>query len=115
MTRTYLESLGYRVLEASDGLEAIARSLEYAGPIDILVSDLLMPRRRGDSAAKAIRSQRPQIKTIFMSGYADDDIACTPEDILYKPFTFPDLGLRVRSVLDVSFPASDSNRDSAAD
>lgn len=115
MTRTYLESLGYRVLEASDGLEAIARSLEYAGPIDILVSDLLMPRRRGDSAAKAIRSQRPEIKTIFMSGYADDDIACAPEDILYKPFTFPDLGLRVRSVLDVSSSVSDSNRNSAAD
>jgi len=115
MTRTYLESLGYRVLEASDGLEAIARSLEYAGPIDILVSDLLMPRRRGDSAAKAIKSQRPEIKTIFMSGYADNDIACAPEDILYKPFTFPDLGSRVRSALDVSSPISDSNRDSAAD
>ena len=115
MTRAYLESLGYRVLEASDGLEAIARSLEYAGPIDILVSDLLMPRQRGDSAAKAIKSQRPEIKVIFISGYADHDVACAPENILYKPFTFPDLGSRVRLVLDAASPISGLNMDSAAD
>ena len=114
MTRTYLESLGYRVLEASDGLEAIARSLEYAGPIDLLISDLLMPRRRGDSSAKAIRSQRPDIKAIFISGYADYDVASAPEDILYKPFTFPELASRVRSALESS-PVCESNMDSAAD
>ncbi|HTM38925.1 MAG TPA: PAS domain S-box protein [Terriglobales bacterium] len=114
MTRTYLESLGYRVLEASDGLEAIAQSLEYAGPIDLFISDLLMPRRRGDSAAKAIRSQRPEIKTIFISGYADHDVTSAPEDILYKPFTFPELASRVRSVLEGS-PVLGSNVDFAAD
>ena len=105
MTRTYLESLGYRVLEAADGSEAIARSFEYAGPIHLVITDLLMPKRRGDSAVKVIRSHRPGIKAVFISGYADHE-ADEPEGVLYKPFTFPELGLRVRSALDAS---SDSN------
>jgi CheY-like chemotaxis protein len=79
-----------------------------------LISDLLMPRRRGDSSAKAIRSQRPDIKAIFISGYADYDVASAPEDILYKPFTFPELASRVRSALESS-PVCESNMDSAAD
>jgi len=115
MTRAYLESMGYRVLEAADGLEAIARSFEYAGPIDLVVSDLLMPRRRGDSAVKEIRTQRPGVKVIFISGYADDSTVATPEEILYKPFTFPELGRRVRAVLDASPQVPNSSMDSAAD
>ena len=102
MTRTYLESLGYRVLEAADGSEAIARSFEYAGPIHLVVTDILMPKRRGDSAVKVIRSHRPGIKAIYISGYADADLAEEPDGILYKPFGFPELGRRVRAVLDAS-------------
>jgi CheY-like chemotaxis protein len=100
MTRSYLESLGYRVLEAADGSEAIARSLEYVGPIDLVLTDLIMPGFRGDSAVKVIRTHRPEIKAIFMSGYADQDVAKDPELILYKPFALPELGRRLRSILD---------------
>jgi len=105
MTRAYLESLGYRVIEAADGAEAIARSSEYAGTIDLVVTDLHMPNRRGDSVVEIIRRDRPRIKAIFMSGYADDQIARSVENLLYKPFTFPELGQQVRLVLDSATPA----------
>ena len=114
MTRAYLESLGYRVLEAADGEEAIARASEYAGTINLLLTDLHMPNRRGDSVLEIIRRDRPGVKAIFMSGYVDDQLARGVENLLYKPFTLPELGQQVRTVLD-----SDSNRvrhmDPAAD
>jgi CheY-like chemotaxis protein len=106
MTRTYLESLGYRVLEAANGSEAIRRSFEYGGPIDLVLSDLLMPGIRGDSALKEIRAHRPDVKAIFVSGYADPDVARDTENILYKPFELPELGRRLRSVLDEPSPQS---------
>jgi two-component system, cell cycle sensor histidine kinase and response regulator CckA len=100
MTRVYLETLGYRVLEAADGLEAIRLSMEYNGPIDLVLADILMPGMRGDSAVRAIRSHRPRIKAILVSGYVDQSLAEDQENILYKPFDFYELGRRVRSVLD---------------
>jgi CheY-like chemotaxis protein len=115
LTRAYLESLGYRVLEATDGSEAIARSLEYGGLIHLVLTDLLMPGTRGDSAVKVIRTQRPAIKAIFMSGYADQDVAEDPESILYKPFELPELGRRVRSALDTGSANATQRIDPAAD
>jgi CheY-like chemotaxis protein len=104
MTRAYLESLGYRVLEAADGAEAIARSTEYPGRIDLVLTDLHMPKRRGDSAFDVIRRDRPGTKAIFISGYLDDQITAGPEHMLRKPFALPELGRRVRSVLDIDDP-----------
>ena len=115
MTRAYLESLGYRVLEAADGPEAIARSLEYSGPIHLVLTDLRMPGMRGDSAVKVIRTQRPAVKAIFTSGYADQDAGTDPESILYKPFELPELGRRLRSALDTSSASTAHRVDPAAD
>jgi two-component system cell cycle sensor histidine kinase/response regulator CckA len=115
MTRAYLEALGYRVLEAADGNEAIRRSLEYGGPIHLVLTDLLMPGIRGDSAVKTIRMHRPEIKAIFMSGYADQDLVADPESILNKPFEFPELGRRVRAVLDKYSAKRNDQLDPAAD
>jgi CheY-like chemotaxis protein len=103
------------VLEATDGSEAIARSLEYGGLIHLVLTDLLMPGTRGDSAVKVIRTQRPAIKAIFMSGYADQDVAEDPESILYKPFELPELGRRVRSTLDTGSANATQRIDPAAD
>jgi two-component system cell cycle sensor histidine kinase/response regulator CckA len=113
MTRAYLESLGYRVLEATDGSEAIARSLEYSGIIHLVLSDLLMPGMRGDTAVKVIQAHRPGIKAIFISGYADQDTENL--EILYKPFEFPELGRRVRSALDDGSESAAHSVDPAAD
>lgn len=115
MTRAYLETLGYRVLEAVDGSEAIGRSMEYNGPIHLVLTDLIMPGIRGDSAVKAIRTQRPNIKAILMTGYADQELAEAPESILHKPFELPELGRRLRSVLDPSSEKSRQHFDPAAD
>lgn len=100
MTRAYLESLGYRVLEAADGAEAIATASAYPGEIHLVLIDLHMPYRRGDSACAVIRRDRPGIKAIFMSGYLDEQAVGQQQNILRKPFALPELGRRVRSVLD---------------
>ncbi len=100
MTRAYLESLGYHVLEAADGSEAIRRSLEYPGVIDLVLTDILMPGIRGDVAVEEIRRHRPAIQSILMSGYADQDAIDYLKNILNKPFEFPELGRRLRTLLD---------------
>jgi hypothetical protein len=115
MTRAYLESLGYFVLEAADGSEAIRRSLEHSGVIHLVLSDILMPGIRGDSAVAEIRRHRPAIKAIFMSGYADQEMADEFDGMLYKPFEFSELAQRVRSLLDAPAANAIVRNDAAAD
>jgi two-component system, cell cycle sensor histidine kinase and response regulator CckA len=108
MTRAYLESLGYRVLEAANGSEAIACAFEYTGPIHLVVTDLLMPGLRGDLAVKMIRAHRPAVKAIIMSGHVSQEVEEDLGAILYKPFDLPELGRRVRKTLDAeSAPQGD--------
>ncbi|HWR37241.1 MAG TPA: PAS domain S-box protein [Clostridia bacterium] len=117
MTRAYLESLGYQVIEAKDGPEAIRYSHEYGGVIDLVLSDILMPGIRGDIAVNEIRKHRPAIKSMFMSGYSDQGGESGADNILYKPFEFPELGRRLRAILDAAPKAEDSlesNRGSSA-
>jgi len=115
MTRAFLESLGYRVLEADDGESAIAISSEYAGRIHLMLTDLHMPNRRGDSALQIIRRHRPDIKAIFISGYVDEQAEQDVENVLYKPLPLPELGRQVRSVLDSKIEGNPRQSDSAAD
>jgi two-component system cell cycle sensor histidine kinase/response regulator CckA len=105
MTKVYLEGLGYRVLEAGDGAEAIERSQEYSGVIDLILTDILMPGVRGDIAVEEIRKSRPGTKAIFISGYTDQSAQREVDDILFKPFEFPELGRKIRAVLDASSAA----------
>lgn len=108
MTRAYLEGLGYRVLEAANGAEAIGLAQTYRGHIDLVLTDVLMPGMRGDSAVKEIRRDRPAIRALFMSGFADWTAADRSLDIMEKPFEFPELGRRLRVLLDRG-PADDSS------
>jgi len=98
MTRAFLENLGYRVLEAPNGMEAVKISREFDAGIDLVVTDLLMPIMRGDAAVASIRQDRPNIKVLYISG-STEDLAGGAE-VLHKPFKFPELGRRVRAVLD---------------
>jgi two-component system cell cycle sensor histidine kinase/response regulator CckA len=102
MTRAYLEGLGYHMLEASDGLEAVKISREYHGAIDLILADLLMPIMRGDAVVLSIRESRPGIKALYISGCSEDLVADESAEVLLKPFEFPELGRRVRSILDFS-------------
>ena len=99
MARAYLEGLGYRVLEAPDGLEAVKISRQYNGPIDIFVTDLLMPIMRGDAAVRSIREHRPAIKVLYISGSPTELVSREPAEVLLKPFKFSELGHAVRTLL----------------
>jgi PAS domain S-box-containing protein len=69
LTQGILEDLGYKVLTAADGLEALEVDEDHDAPIDLLLSDVVMPALGGFETAKLIRERRPEIKIVFMSGY----------------------------------------------
>jgi two-component system cell cycle sensor histidine kinase/response regulator CckA len=100
MTKAYLDGLRYHVLEAADGAEAVKISREYQGAIDLVVTDVLMPILRGDAVVSSIRERRPDIKALYISGCLEDPVADKTAEVLLKPFEFPELGRRVRSILD---------------
>jgi two-component system, cell cycle sensor histidine kinase and response regulator CckA len=102
MTRAYLEGLGYRVLEAANGTEAITLAKAYRGTIDLVLTDVMMPGMRGDAVVKAIRQDRPEVQSIFISGFAEGAGIDRSLEILEKPFEFPDLAHRIRALLDVA-------------
>jgi CheY-like chemotaxis protein len=99
-----LRKQGYRVLEASQGEEALEFSELYGGRIDLLVTDLVMPQMNGRELARRLVSSRPEIKVLYISGYADSAAWC--EDgldssgaFLQKPFSPEALARKVREVL----------------
>jgi PAS domain S-box-containing protein len=100
MTRVYLESVGYKVLDAGSGPEALRLAQSYAGAIDLLLTDVIMPEIRGDDLVFLIRKDRPHMRALLMSGYSDDRQAQLNLPMVEKPFEFPELGKQVRAVLD---------------
>lgn len=100
-----LKRKGYDVLPAADGSEALSIAECYEGPIDVLVTDIVMPKMRGPALASRLRRSRPDVKVLFMSGYSgsrDTEEALTTADsaFLSKPFTPSQLVARVRALLD---------------
>jgi len=100
-----LEKVGYKVLEASQGLDAFLISAEHGGPIHLLLTDLVMPKLDGRELAERIVSIRPEIKVLYMSGYTDNAIVHhgvleKGTNFIQKPFTVEGLGMKVREVLD---------------
>ena len=96
-----LSAKGYRVLSASSGLEAAEIFAERGAEIDLLLTDVIMPELDGPSLVKQIRAERPDLKVIFMSGYADgasvDDLGGAR--FLPKPFTLKALAEAVKQEL----------------
>ncbi|MBI1177641.1 response regulator [bacterium] len=103
LMRRTLEDKGYRVIEAGNGDDALHQNANYAGKIDLLVTDVVMPRMSGFKLAKRIRQSRPDIKTLYVSGYAytgrHEGETISPETFLAKPFSPEMLALKVRRVL----------------
>jgi CheY-like chemotaxis protein/two-component sensor histidine kinase len=102
-----LQPLGYNVLEASSGQEALNISRETAGDIDLLLTDVIMPIMNGRELFESISSTRPATKVIFMSGYTDDIISQhgileSGKKFLQKPLTPSMLSSAVRNFLDES-------------
>jgi two-component system, cell cycle sensor histidine kinase and response regulator CckA len=100
----YLSESGYTVLKAASGIEAVELVQQYQHTIDLLLTDLVMPQMSGVELAKRMAELRPQIKTLFMSGYSNNllsgqQIADLEQVLLRKPFRLSTLGERVREAL----------------
>jgi two-component system cell cycle sensor histidine kinase/response regulator CckA len=105
MTKLVLEQNGYKVLVASNGQEGLTLAERYHGPINLLMTDLVMPQMCGRQLAERISISRPETKVLFMSGYTEDVIVhqgvdSATTDFLHKPFKLNELTKKVREVLD---------------
>jgi two-component system cell cycle sensor histidine kinase/response regulator CckA len=103
--RRILAAQGYTVLEAFDGAEALALAAGHGSAIDLLVTDIVMPRKTGPQVAAELLAQRPELKVIYMSGHADEAIvplslAGSDTAFVQKPFTHDRLAAAVRELLD---------------
>jgi two-component system, cell cycle sensor histidine kinase and response regulator CckA len=100
-----LEGAGHTVLVAPDGAKALEIADEYAGAIQLIVTDVIMPGLSGRQAAEQIKASRSEVEILFISGYSDEAIAkhgvlAPKARFLSKPFTPGDLLRKVRDVLD---------------
>jgi CheY-like chemotaxis protein len=104
LARDVLAMDGYRVLEASDGQDAIRVAAEHPGPIHLLLSDVVMPGMNGCELAAGLAPLLPGLKVIFMSAYDRDFLVRSGLNpigpVITKPFTTEYLSRRVRMVLD---------------
>jgi two-component system cell cycle sensor histidine kinase/response regulator CckA len=99
------EDAGYRVIEAVDGEDAVAKFLEHMETIDLLVFDVIMPRKDGKTAYEEIRKTSPDMKVLFMSGYTKDIVitkGVLEEEVFFisKPFKPYELLKLTRDILD---------------
>jgi PAS domain S-box-containing protein len=104
--RDALRTFGYTVLDAADGAEALRVAERHAGPIHLLLTDLIMPGLGGTRLAEALAASRPGVKVLYLSGYTADALARRGVlaggeiHFLQKPFTPSALARKVREVLD---------------
>jgi CheY-like chemotaxis protein len=96
---------GYAVLEASSGSEALRLWQRQANSIDLVLTDVIMPAMAGPELAAVLRSERPDLKVLYMSGYSEDlltqyGVTDSETAFVHKPFTSSVLARSVRSVLD---------------
>ncbi|PSH03276.1 MAG: hypothetical protein CXZ00_13175 [Acidobacteria bacterium] len=104
MTKLILTRSGYRVLEAEDGIAALEQSSRYNGIINLLLTDVVMPRMRGPQLADEIRKQRPEIAVVFLSGYTEEAISHLDKvaafTLVEKPYAADALLRSIRLTLD---------------
>jgi CheY-like chemotaxis protein/anti-sigma regulatory factor (Ser/Thr protein kinase) len=104
VVRAMLETLGYEVIEARDGVEAVELFRRHAAEIDLVILDLVMPRLKGEAALEQMRRIAPAVPAILVSGYDESGrireiFAAGFGGFLQKPFRRQDLGKKVRDLL----------------
>ena len=108
LVRTMLWRAGFTVLEAAGAEEALRVASEHAGPVDLLLSDILMPDTNGYELADRLAAARPEMRVLFMSGYRDKVLSestgrmHTDAPLLRKPFTQYALVSKIEEILDGS-------------
>jgi two-component system, cell cycle sensor histidine kinase and response regulator CckA len=105
VTSEILETAGYSVLPAANGREACEVAAAHEGPIDVLLTDWIMPEMGGPEVAKRLRAERPEMRVIFMSGYAESDAVLDQLErgdtaFLPKPFSAAELARMLRHVIE---------------
>ena len=100
-----LTSYGYNVITSENGADAVARFMEQKDGIDLLLFDLIMPKKNGKEASEEIRKLNPGVRTLFMTGYPSDllqkrGVLEEIPDVVTKPISPMDLLRKVREVLD---------------
>jgi len=105
LTIELLKECGYLVITASNGEEGLRVSTEFEGPIDLMITDIVMPRMSGSELAERIAVLRPETKVLYMSGYTDDAIVRhgildDHVSFIQKPFSADQLLVKAREVLD---------------
>ena len=105
MARTYLTRLGYQVVAAASGDEALATCAGLGSPPALLVTDITLPGIAGPALAEQLRATFPQLKVLFVSGYANAPFSDQVQlqsgaHFLAKPFVLRELAAKVRAVLD---------------
>ena len=105
LARLSLRRAGYTVLDAASAQEALRRAYDHAGPIHLLLSDVIMPDSSGQPLIEQLHLTRPEMPVLYMSGYTDDAIVHhgvldEGTAFLQKPFTPQALARKVRDVLD---------------
>jgi two-component system, cell cycle sensor histidine kinase and response regulator CckA len=106
-----LQDLGYRVLTAANGRKAMQLAQEAGEPIDLLVTDVVMPGMSGRELVEMVRTHRPAIKVLYMSGYtrgviAQHGVLESGTSFLQKPFMPSDLARTIREALDAKIPST---------
>ena len=105
LSKEILETFGYSVLVAANGREGLRISEEFGGPIDLVITDVIMPQMGGREMADGLRITRPATRVLFMSGFTDDVIMhhrVLDERVsfLQKPFSPEALAIKAREILD---------------
>lgn len=99
----FLAGFGYHLLTATNGRDALAIAAAHDGPIDLLLTDVIMPQMSGTELARKMRAARPEMKVIFISGYSETilepfDVNDPGTALLQKPFTIRVLSAKLQEL-----------------
>jgi CheY-like chemotaxis protein len=105
LTRQILEGCGYTVIEAQNGIEALAISDKEIHEFDLLLTDVVMPQMSGSELVAKLKKKAPNLRVLFTSGYTDDEVVRhgvieANMNFIQKPFSPKDIADKVREIID---------------
>ena len=107
LMRSILQQRGYRVIDAANGKEALNLVAKFQGDVQLLITDVVMPKMRGTQLVAELRKQNPNLAVLYVSGYAEQvalegGLFNSETTFLQKPFSNDSLAIKVRTLLDAS-------------